>query len=59
MYVYGQLTAPNPDNKAMSVTPITPTRLISCSMERMPEQRNNTGLKTTTALYVTVWFLMH
>lgn len=39
MYVYGQLTAPNPDNKAMSVTPITPTRLISCSMERMPEER--------------------
>jgi hypothetical protein len=27
MYVYGQLTAPKPDRKAITVTPITPTRL--------------------------------
>ena len=27
MYVYGQLTAPKPERKAITVTPITPTRL--------------------------------
>lgn len=37
MYVYGQLTAPNPDSRAMSVTPITPTRLMSCSMDKIPK----------------------
>jgi hypothetical protein len=37
MYVYGQLTAPNPESRAMSVTPITPTRLMSCSMDKIPE----------------------
>lgn len=27
MYVYGQLTAPKPERKAITVTPMTPTRL--------------------------------
>ena len=36
MYSYGALTAPNPDKMAISVTPMTPTRLISCSMEKIP-----------------------
>lgn len=37
MYVYGQLTAPNPESRAMRVTPITPTRLMSCSMDKIPK----------------------
>lgn len=58
MYVYGQLTAPNPDNKAMSVTPITPTRLISCSMDRMPEEGNNPRLKTSNGVYDIVLYTL-
>ena len=34
--MYGALTAPNPERTAMTVTPITPTRLISCSIEKIP-----------------------
>jgi hypothetical protein len=40
MYVYGALTAPNPDRTAMRVTPITPTLLINCSMENMPANKS-------------------
>ena len=36
MYVYGALTAPNPDNIPIIVTPITPTLLIGCSIEKIP-----------------------
>ncbi len=36
MYVYGQLTAPKPDRKAITVTPITPTLLIHCSIDKIP-----------------------
>lgn len=40
MYVYGQLTAPNPDKIAIKVTPITPTRPIHCSIENIPAKIN-------------------
>lgn len=42
--MYGQLTAPNPDSRAMSVTPITPTRLMSCSMDRIPEREETVSV---------------
>lgn len=37
MYVYGALTAPNPERIPIIVTPITPTLLIGCSIENIPE----------------------
>lgn len=37
IYEYGAFTAPKPDNTAITVTPITPTREITCSIVKIPE----------------------
>ena len=34
--VYGYWTAPKPDNSAIIVTPMTPTRLMPCSIDSIP-----------------------
>lgn len=56
MYVYGQLTAPNPDRRAMRVTPITPTRLMSCSMDKIPENSRAHESQVTQGQWLSLYY---